>query len=199
MIDVNGASTCGASKRDGTPCGQRAGHGTSHLGHGRCSTHGGSTPTHVVSAVRAVVERSGVLQAGGFLTFTDPVEALSVLAQDVARTHGLIGWLTSRIEARGTELAFQVEAATDDGIVLVEGTSHMWKALYAEREHLVRAVRALSACQLELPFAERVGSISARIVEDVLDALAVTPQQRDRAHDVALDSYRRLTETTGTE
>lgn len=37
---------CGGKRRDGLPggCRLRAGHGTSHLGYGRCKFHGGATP-----------------------------------------------------------------------------------------------------------------------------------------------------------
>lgn len=49
---------CGASARRG-PCSFRAGHGTGHLGRGRCSVHGGKsrgTPTNLVAAERMAAE-----------------------------------------------------------------------------------------------------------------------------------------------
>lgn len=36
--------TCGAKTRKGTPCKARAGHGTDHVGQGKCKLHGGATP-----------------------------------------------------------------------------------------------------------------------------------------------------------
>lgn len=35
---------CGAKGRSGRPCGLPAGHGTDHVGEGRCRRHGGATP-----------------------------------------------------------------------------------------------------------------------------------------------------------
>jgi hypothetical protein len=36
--------TCGAKTRKGTSCQARAGHGTDHVGQGKCKLHGGATP-----------------------------------------------------------------------------------------------------------------------------------------------------------
>lgn len=48
-------SYCGARTRAGTPCRRPAGAGTDHPGHGACSRHGGSTPTHRAKAAREQV------------------------------------------------------------------------------------------------------------------------------------------------
>lgn len=48
-----GKALCGAQRPHqpkGVLCRRVAGHGTDHLGTGRCSRHGGSTPSHVLSA-----------------------------------------------------------------------------------------------------------------------------------------------------
>jgi hypothetical protein len=45
----------GARTRAGTPCRRPAGAGTDHPGHGACSRHGGSTPTHRAKAAREQV------------------------------------------------------------------------------------------------------------------------------------------------
>lgn len=39
-----GNAICGAKTKVGTPCEQRAGWGTDHVGEGRCKLHGGKTP-----------------------------------------------------------------------------------------------------------------------------------------------------------
>jgi hypothetical protein len=46
---------CGARTRSGAPCKRPAGHGTPTPGSGRCSRHGGSTPTHQAAVARASV------------------------------------------------------------------------------------------------------------------------------------------------
>ena len=48
---------CGAKTRKGTPCEQRAGHGTKHPGIGRCSKHGGSSPNAEVSGQVTLARR----------------------------------------------------------------------------------------------------------------------------------------------
>ena len=48
--------TCGAETRDGSPCKNRAGKGTDHLGEGRCKLHGGNAdrpPKHGRYSVKA--------------------------------------------------------------------------------------------------------------------------------------------------
>jgi uncharacterized protein YjcR len=45
---------CGAKTRAGTPCMQKAGWGTSHLGEGRCKLHGGSSPGGPVANKKAL-------------------------------------------------------------------------------------------------------------------------------------------------
>lgn len=44
---------CGATTRRGTTCRRPAGWGTSHLGHGNCKLHLGSTRSHVRQSARA--------------------------------------------------------------------------------------------------------------------------------------------------
>lgn len=43
--DIPRSKNCGATTRQGTDCGHRAGWGTDHPGFGRCKLHGGATPT----------------------------------------------------------------------------------------------------------------------------------------------------------
>ena len=47
-------AACGAKRRQGggVPCKQRAGHGTSHVGYGRCKYHGGASPSGAKAAAK---------------------------------------------------------------------------------------------------------------------------------------------------
>jgi hypothetical protein len=52
-LQEEGYRKCGATtKRSKEPCKKPAGWDTSHPGYGRCSRHGGATPTHVKAALR---------------------------------------------------------------------------------------------------------------------------------------------------
>ena len=42
-VEYDPEKHCGAKKKDGTPCTQVKGHGTDHLGSGRCRLHGGAS------------------------------------------------------------------------------------------------------------------------------------------------------------
>lgn len=42
-VEYDPEKHCGAKKKDGTPCTQVKGHGTSHTGSGRCRLHGGAS------------------------------------------------------------------------------------------------------------------------------------------------------------
>lgn len=50
---------CGADTRTGKPCQRKAGSGTTHIGIGRCSNHGGNAPGGAVKAAREQAELLG--------------------------------------------------------------------------------------------------------------------------------------------
>ena len=73
---------CGAKTRAGTPCTQRAGWGTDHVGHGRCKLHAGSVPRKhgryskiPSTAVREIIAE---LEYIGFL-YKDKIVPLSII------------------------------------------------------------------------------------------------------------------------
>ena len=74
-----GHALCGAAKRGGGTCTLTAGHGTTHLGIGRCKFHGGSTPNHERSAQRVQAERD--VELFGARRDVHPAEALLELVQ----------------------------------------------------------------------------------------------------------------------
>lgn len=57
---VTERALCGAKTRAGTPCQLRAGHGTDHVGVGRCRRHGGSSPQAQVSGAVELARREMV-------------------------------------------------------------------------------------------------------------------------------------------
>lgn len=61
MTASNPMQLCGAKTRKGTPCEQRAGHGTNHAGEGRCSKHGGSSPKAEVAGQVLLARREAAV------------------------------------------------------------------------------------------------------------------------------------------
>jgi len=57
-------TVCGATTRNGGPCGQAAGWGTPHPGTGRCKLHGGAAP-NAIRAAEVEQAREAVVTLGG--------------------------------------------------------------------------------------------------------------------------------------
>ena len=86
MRPIRGASPfCGGRKRDGLPCRKSAGHSTPHPGFGRCSMHGGSTPTHVAASQMANARETAQLFA-----VPREVHPIDGLIEEYWRTAGMV-------------------------------------------------------------------------------------------------------------
>src|SRR3954447_6299267 len=93
---------CGAKKRGGGKCGQAAGLGTDHLGHGRCKWHGGASPNGRKAATREAA-LSFARGALGAEVEGSPVEAME---EAVRLSRGLLAYYrhelaTAAAPARG--------------------------------------------------------------------------------------------------
>lgn len=87
---------CGAQRPNqpkGTTCRRVAGHGTDHLGIGRCSRHGGNTPTHVANA-REIQTRAACKRLGVPID-TEPGQAL---LEEVAMAKGAEAFYAALVE-----------------------------------------------------------------------------------------------------
>jgi len=161
--------TCGAKHtRDGDPCIKPAGWGTEHAGIGRCKFHGGSTPSHVAAARKAMAQQS--VATLGLPRDVDPQQAL---LEEVHRTAGHVAWLSDLVgDLDPLDLS--------DG----EGFS-VWVRLYqAERKHLVEVTKAAIACGLaarEVELAEREGALLAQVILRILSDLELSDIQREMA------------------
>lgn len=79
---------CGAKTRSGGKCGQAAGLGTDHLGHGRCKWHGGASP-----AGRKAANREAALTfARGALGADVPASPVDAMEESVRLAAGLIAY-----------------------------------------------------------------------------------------------------------
>lgn len=148
---------CGAkTKTTGDPCGRPAGAQTDHLGTGRCSLHGGSSPNGRIAAQR---EQAAVAVATyGLPVDIDPREALLA---EVRRSYGAVMWLEAQVRAvapdalvRGTRgVNRMVKVGTEAGTTTTTDVGpavNVWLDLfYRERSHLVAVCRAAVAAGIE--------------------------------------------------
>jgi len=84
---------CGATTRKGGKCGYPAGHGTDHVGFGRCRRHGGNSPNgrryaYQLEAIAQVPTMGGDLE----------VEPTDALLYCVRREAGRQAWLRAMLE-----------------------------------------------------------------------------------------------------
>lgn len=75
-----------------SPCAARAGHGTSHVGWGRCSRHGGSTRNHVIAAEVQMAEA-----AASKLDLTITTDPVSALLDELNRRFRWVAFLESLV------------------------------------------------------------------------------------------------------
>jgi len=149
----------------GNLCRMPAGYRTSHAGFGRCIHHGGNTETGNKAAVRHMHESGSF--AGTELD-TDPIEAL---LGEVRRTAGHVAWLQERISLWTMN--------TDDEMPAAHST---WLLVYQyERRHLAHTAKlALDAgvAQRQVVLAEQQGELLARAVNQILDGLHLSSEQK---------------------
>lgn len=110
---------CGATNRQGEPCGNPAGFKTPHPGWGNCHNHGGSSPSGIIHAKR-------LEQQASVAFYGEPIEQgpHEALLAEVHRSAGHVAWL-------------QAQVATPEGYA-------QWGAEYREERKM--AVAASTAC-----------------------------------------------------
>lgn len=172
-------STCGRVKKDGTPCKHRAGHGTDHVGFGKCKFHGGTSPSGKVHAEREMVE-AHMVRFGGPVE----IEAHAALIQEVQRTAGHVEWLSLKIRdlADDADLTQLTGGGSESWPKRVPGA---WVDMYqSERAHLIRAAKtAIDAgvAERQVQIAESQGRLLAEVITAILDDLKLNKEQRKLA------------------
>ena len=74
-------NTCGAKTRSGTPCKQKAGWGTDHVGEGRCKLHGGCAGRPIVTGRYSIKHRQSLAnKVQDFIEDPEPANLISELA-----------------------------------------------------------------------------------------------------------------------
>ena len=169
---ATGAPLCGAKKRKGGKCGMGAGWGTSHPGSGRCKLHGGSTPTHVKTAIGNEYRKL----LGQELEI-NPFDALLWVIRIRA---GEVKWLTEKMNH------LKEEEWTESSI-----TGKQFHLFARERQAAMSDLARFSQMAISLGIAERsvrlaeqYGETLARLIKGILEELNLSPEQMSLAPSV---------------
>ena len=133
MATVDGHGTCDAKTRSGGTCNKPAGWGTP-LTRGRCSLHGGNTPTQLVAVRRA--EAVEAVARFGLPREVDPHQALT---EELHRSAGWVAWLEDQVRADGAD-ALATTAFGENRAFTV--TSPYYELLGVERKRMAEVAQA---------------------------------------------------------
>lgn len=155
---------CGAKKRNGEFCTQRAGRGTDHLGFGACNFHGGNMTNHR----KAALKNEAVLMGA-----PKEINPLDALIWCIKLTAGEVEFCTQQLEILKEEDWLES--------TLVGKQIHVWGR---ERQKAVDRLAKFSKDALALGIADRAvrlaeqyGHSIARYTKGLLDDLNLTPEQ----------------------
>lgn len=168
----------------GKRCGNGAGKGTDHYGHGRCYIHGGNTVSHRKAAMKAMAADEALRL--GLPVEIDPRDALLLAVHAAA---GLVAFFAGKVAETGEDrLVWGVtrEERRDgvrDGddfsgtVTVRESKPNVWYVLYREARHdLVNAAAAAARAgveQRQVEIAERHAQAFADAVRGILSDLGV--------------------------
>jgi hypothetical protein len=191
---------CGANKRQGEgTCHRPAGWGTDHPGAGRCKLHGGSTPDHKKAAKVELARRA--VDTYGLPREVTPDVAL---LEEVHRTAGHVAWLAevvAKIEHDDlvwgkTEEAEKTATEFSGVDTTYKAVPNIWLTLYQqERKHLAAVAKAAidaGIAERQVRIAEQQGQMLAKVINRVLDALALTGEQKARVPEVVPQILRSI-------
>lgn len=198
---------CGAKTRSGKPCKRRAGAGTDHLGHGRCSNHGGATRNGAKHAAREEADEL-VSEVAGLAGVGEPIDPHAVLERLVWMAWAKVQWFTSKVEALQSETV--LVRPRKEAMGGKEGTVrdlrdmeqlNLWIQL--QDEAMERAARmstmAIKAGVEErtVRVAETYGQTIGMLLERVFGDLRLTPEQLERARESVPRHLAALTQPKG--
>jgi hypothetical protein len=195
---------CGAKTRSGGTCGRQAGWGTSHLGVGSCSSHGGSTPTHELSGAVALARRQALVM--GEPLDADPHE---VILDCIRIARGEVRYCSDRIadledalvrhqaiKVRPLSYGKEGESATEtveEVTTSEQVTLHAWVvARHAAMDRAVNYSKIALAAGVEerrVRVAERAGEMMAQLIRGVLTDLGV-PLEDPKTREVVVRHLR---------
>lgn len=181
---------CGAKTRSGTPCKLAAGHGTSHVGTGRCRRHGGSSPQAELAG-QVVLARREAMVMGRPLDVQPHdaiLECIRIAAGEVQYASDRISELAPA-EAVGpvvTTRPLKHEKGAESRTERVEEHGppavHIWITVrHQAMDRLVtysKVAIAAGIAEREIRLAEQQGHLLAQVIRGVLTDLGVHDDPR---------------------
>lgn len=183
-----GEHICGAKKQRGI-CELPAGQLTDHIGYGKCSFHGGNTPTLRTSAARYmggdVIDRMTNAYGLGGPVEISPQEAL---LQEVRRSAGHVGFLQDRLNLFDLKLGEEV---------LAEAKRELLELYQKERLMLAKIAKAAvdaGIAQERVQLEREKGVKLVEVLREVFDALGLSIEQQRLLPVLVPAALRKLTE-----
>lgn len=179
---------CGAKTRNGGTCKRRAGAGTEHLGYGRCANHTGSTPNGERSAAREagreIASEMQLLSSTGVAI--EPAEALLACVRMAWAEVQFFNLQIDRLELSDATVRPRQQAMGGKDAVVEDLQQreqlHLW---IVERQRAMDRLARYSRLALDAGVAERqvriaeqLGAQLGGILQRILGALSLTPEQQ---------------------
>jgi hypothetical protein len=156
---VKKLNVCGATTRGGNKCKKLAGWGTSHKGIGKCSLHGGLSPTHVKHAAKKM--------AADFLGTPMEINPLDAILWCIKIRAGEVRWLGERMQ--------ELDKGSWEEQTIVGKQFHLYAR---ERQAALRDLSKFSQMAISLGIAERAvklaetyGELIAQYTKGLLEDL----------------------------
>lgn len=162
-------------------CKQPAGHGTDHVGYGRCKKHGGNTSNGKKAAAKLMAEN--LAHAYGLPRDIDPQEAL---LEELNRTAGHVGYLeqlVAAIEEEDLHGEVGTSGSSEGKTYLAKSEPHVLIHMYqTERKMLERIAKSCIEAGIEerkVQIAEEQGKLFAQVVQGILKDLDIDATDPD--------------------
>jgi len=176
------AANCnGRRANEKSYCKQAAGHGTDHVGYGRCKKHGGSTPNGKKAAAKLMAEQMVV--GYGLPRDIDPQDAL---IEELRRTAGHVAYLQKLVaDIEDQDLHGQVgtTGSSEGKTYLAKSEPNVLVAMYqTERKMLERIAKSCIEAGIEerrVQIAEDQGKLFAQVVQGILKDLNIDATDPD--------------------
>ena len=170
-----------------------------------CKIHGGGSGKVQAAADRrlAEVEMQDAVKTLGLPVDIDPAKAL---LDEIAYTYGHVQWLRAKVQELGSDELVWGKVQTDAGIgpqgpvdtTTEKSGPNVWYQMYlTEREHLVKVTSAALRAGIEerrVKLAEQQGDLVAAVVNRILAALNLTPEQAAMVPIIVPREFRALAE-----
>jgi hypothetical protein len=164
---------CGAKTRSGGKCGQAAGLGTDHLGHGKCKWHGGASP----SGRKAAGRERALTFARGALGAEVPGSPVDAMEEAVRLSRGLVAFYRFEL---ATAAAPAKGRKSPDLVRIAELAQPYTEAIRLERD-VAKAALDAGVAERRQRLAERQAQLLAAALADGLaEAFGelATPERR---------------------